>query len=70
MTSNIQYYLCYNAPIGKRQDGTVVYRNGKQTLDFSQFDLDANKDVCDSMNEMFGDNTHWVEDETGEKVYL
>lgn len=69
MTRNIVYYLCYNTPVGERPDGSFVYRVGKQTLDFDKFDLDMNKSVCETMNSMYGDGTHWVEDETGEKVY-
>lgn len=68
-SGNIIYYLCYDTPIGQRPDGSFVRRVGKQTLEHDKFDLDMNKGVCDSMISIFGHGTHWIEDETGEKVY-
>lgn len=69
MHGNIEFYLCYDTPVGKRPDGSLVRRTGKQKLDFDARDLDMNIGVCDQMISFFGNGTHWIEDETGEVVY-
>lgn len=69
MQGNMVYFLCYDTPVGRRPDGTVVRRVGKQKLDFDSRNLDMNISVCRQMNFSYGVGTHWIEDETGKVVF-
>lgn len=63
----MKYLLCYNVPLGRREDGTIYYRNGSQYVTPPE-DLDMALSVCDYMNLEYGPETHWVEDEGGNRI--
>ena len=64
----MDYYLAYDAPVGKREDGTFVMRKGRQKIDFCPTKDFASK-VCSFMLRQYGRGTHWIEDEAGKTIW-
>lgn len=66
MTGNIKYVLCYDSIIGMI-NGKTHRRQGKQEISEpynKAFCLAVAKSLC----QIYGRDSHWVEDETGEKI--
>lgn len=64
---NIKYFLCYNTPLGLLSNGTIHYRIGKQEIS-NPYDKNEAIYVANFMNDIYGSDTHWIEDETGERI--
>lgn len=67
--SNIRYLLCYDTPVGKLPNGSMAMHKGKQYLDTFENSLEDVIAVCNTLTSIYGQGTHWIEDEAGEKVY-
>jgi hypothetical protein len=69
MIGNILYKLCYDTPLGYNSNGEIHRRKGSETTSMGrQYDRDYNILWTEKMCEIYGDGTHWIEDEEGQKV--
>lgn len=64
-----RYYLAYDTPVGKRPDGSFVMKVGRQEVSEPCQDAKSAAGICDLMLSIYGDDTHWIEDENGAKIY-
>lgn len=67
MNGNIKYYLAYDTPIGTI-NGKVNRRVGRQEIHGMSYDKEFSLGVAEALCDVYGRGTHWIEDETGEKV--
>lgn len=64
---NMQYFLCYDTPVGFI-NGVVHRRVGREKIHIHSTNKAFSLGVADKMCELYGNRTHWIEDETGEIV--
>lgn len=57
----MKYYLCWDVPATR----THTHRYGVTSV----YSIDVSKEVVTSMNERYGEDTHWIIDSRGDKVW-
>lgn len=69
MISNRQYFLCYDTPLSFDPKFTHLRRKGRQLTD--KYDgLKFMLEVASKLCGIYGEGTHWIEDEDGSVVTL
>lgn len=64
---NIVFFLCYDVVL-RFGLSYGIHRAGKNKLHDS-YDKGLAISLAEHYNKMFGEGTHWIEDETGERIY-